>query len=74
MGSKGLGGHARIGGGLDGGGGRGGRGSGPHRKITRYMSRSISKLLPPLTKFPGFAQGGGGGGNLFHWNALEQIA
>ena len=30
--------------------------------------------LPPLTKFPGSAHGGGGGGNLFHWNALEQIA
>ena len=27
--------------------------------------------LPPLTKFPGSAHGGG---NLFHWNALEQIA
>ena len=44
-----------------GGGGEGrGRGSGPNRKITRYMSKSISKLLPPLTKFPGSAHGGGG--------------
>ena len=42
MGSKGLGGHARI---QEGGGG--GRGSGPHRKITRYMGRSRSK--PPPT-------------------------
>ena len=31
-------------------------------------------LLPPLTKFPGSAHKGGGGGNLFHWNALDEIA
>ena len=49
MGSKGLGGHARIrgGGGAGGGqGGGGGRGYGPHRKITRYMGRSRSKTPP----------------------------
>ena len=30
--------------------------------------------LPHLTKISGSAHGGGGGGNLFYWNALEQIA
>ena len=55
MGSKGLGGHARIRGG---GGGGGGRGYGPHRKITRYMGRSRSKPLPHLAKFLGSAHGG----------------
>ena len=73
MGSNGLGGHARI------RGGGGWAGSGPQRKITRYrpMGRSRSKPISPLTKFPGSTHGGGGGGgegNLFHWNALEQIA
>ena len=76
MGSKGLVGHAgecadRGGGG---GGGRGGRGSGPHRKITRYIGRSRSK--PPHTpdEISWLRAWGGGGCNLFHWNALEQIA
>ena len=59
----GGGGHARI-------GGRGGRGSGPHRKITRYMGRSRSPTLDEISWFRAW----GGGGNLFHWDALEQIA
>ena len=48
------------------GGGGGGRGSVPHRKITRYMGRSRSKPFITLTKFPGSA-------HLFHWNALEPM-
>ena len=67
MGSKGLGGHARI---REGGGGRG---SGPHRKISRYMGRSRSKPPPAPDEISWF-HAWGGGGNLFHWNALEQIA
>ena len=66
MGSKGLVGHAGEcadpGGGLGGGGGRG---SGPHRKITRYIGRSRSKPPHTLTKFPGSAHGEGGGGVQF---------
>ena len=46
MGSKGLVGHAGGGGACADPGG-GGRGSGPHRKITRYIGRSRSK--PPHT-------------------------
>ena len=64
MGSKGLGGHARI---------RGGGGSGPHRKITRDMGRSRSKPPPAPGEISWF-RAWGGVGNLFHWNALEQIA
>ena len=55
------------------GGGGGGQGVWTNRKITRYMGRSRSKPLIPLTEFPGSAHGRGGGCNLFHWNALEQI-
>ena len=66
MGSKGLGWHARI---RAGGGGR--RGSGPHRKITRYIGRSRSKPPPAPDEISRFRTWGGG--NLFHWNALEQI-
>ena len=36
----------------------GGQGSGPHRKITRYMGRSRSIPLLSLTKSPGSAHGG----------------
>ena len=61
MGSKGLVGRAWIRGRGGWGGQGGGRGSGPHRKITRYMGRSRSIPLLPLTKFPGSAHGGGGG-------------
>ena len=64
MGSKGLGGHARI---------RGGGGSGPIGKSHVIWVDLDLNPLPPLAKFPGSAHGGGGG-NLFHWNALEQIA
>ena len=66
MGSKGLGGHAWIragGGGLD-----------PIGKSQVIWVDLDLNPLPPLTKFPGSAHGGGGGGNLFHWNVLEQIA
>ena len=63
MGSKGLGGHARIRG--------GGIGSDPISKSHLWVDLDLNPL-PPLTKFPGSAHGGGG--NLFHWNALEQIA
>ena len=69
MGSKGLGGHARI-------RGRGEGGSmDPIGKSHIWVDLDLNSL-PPLTKFPGSAQagGGGGGGNLFHWNAFEQIA
>ena len=61
MGGKGLGGNARI------------RGrSGPHRKSHVIWVNLDLNPLPPLKKFPGSALGwgGGGGGNLFHWNAL----
>ena len=65
-----LGGHAGGGGRMRGPGG----GAGGHRESKCYMGRSRSNPPPliPLTKFPGSAHGGGG--NLFHWNALEQIA
>ena len=70
MGSKGLGGNARI---REGGGGRG---SGPHRKITRCRPMGTSRSQPPPApdEISWFRPWGGGGGNLFHWNALEQIA
>ena len=50
MGSKGLGGHARI----RGGGGGGGMGSG---KSHLWVDLDLNPL-PPLTKFPGSAHGG----------------
>ena len=58
MGSKGLGGHARI---REGGGG----GSGPHRKITRYMGRSRSKPPPAPDEISWFRAWGGGGAIYF---------
>ena len=65
MGGKGLGGHARI------------RGRGREKvwtpsKISRYMGKSRSKPIPAPEEISWFrALGlGGGGGNLFHWNAL----
>ena len=58
MGSKGLGGHARIRAG--GGGGGGGRGSGPYRKITRYMGRSRSKPPPAPDEISWFRAWGEG--------------
>ena len=54
MGSKGLGGHARI------RGGGGGGGYGPHRKITRYMGRSRSKPPPAPGEISWFRAWGGG--------------
>ena len=59
MGSKGLVGHA--GGCAD----LGGSGSGPHRKITRYMGRSRSK--PPHTpdEILVWRMGGGSGGAIY---------
>ena len=66
---------ADPGGGGGWGEGGGGMGSGPHRKITyEYMSRSRSKPPPAPDEISWFRAWGGGGGNLFHWNALEQIA
>ena len=66
MWGKGLGGHARI---------REGGGSGGLDPIGKshviWVDLDLNPL-PPLTKFPGSVHGGGG--NLFHWNALEQIA
>ena len=70
MGSKGLGGHARIRG--AGGGGGGARGLEPIGKSHVIWVDLDLNPLPPLAKFPGSRMGGGG--NLFHWNALEQIA
>ena len=66
MGSKGLGGHARIRGG-------GGRASGPQRKITRYMGRSRSIPPPAPDKISWFRSLGGGGAIYFtgmHYNRL----
>ena len=66
------------GGGEGGGGAGGGRGEGgqgvwtPSENHVIWVDLDLNPLLP-LTKFPGSAHGGGGG-NLFHWNALEQIA
>ena len=42
------------------GGGGGGRGSGPHRKITRYMGRSRSKPPPAPDEISWFRAWGGG--------------
>ena len=67
MGSKRLGGHTRI----REGGGEGGLDSIGKSHVI-WVDLDLNPL-PPLTKFPGSANGGGGG-NLFHWNALEQIA
>ena len=54
-----------------GGGGGGGRRSGPHRKSHVIWVNLDLNPLPPLKKFPGSAHWDwGGGGNLFHWNAL----
>ena len=55
----------------DQGAGGGGR-SGPHRKSHVIWVNLDLNPLPPLQKFPGSAHWdwGGGGGNLFHWNAL----
>ena len=61
MGSKGLGGHARN----WGGGGWGGRGSGSHRKITRYTGRSRSKPPPAPDEISWFCALGGGGAIYF---------
>ena len=55
MGSKGLGGHARI------GGGGGGRGLEPIGKSHVIRVDLDLNPLPPLTKFPGSAHWGGGG-------------
>ena len=61
--------------------GGGGRGSVPHRKITRCRPMGRSRSQPPpapdeISWFRpwGGGGGGGGGGGQFHWNALEQIA
>ena len=73
MGSKGLGGHARIRGGGGAGGGQGGGGAGGMDPIEKSHVIWVDldlKPLPHLAKFPGTAHGG----DLFHWNALEQIA
>ena len=61
MGSKGLGGHARI---------RRGGGAGDLDPIRKSHVIWVDLDLNPLP-FPGSAHGGS---NLFHWNALEQIA
>ena len=63
MGSKGLGGHANPG-----GGGAGGLDPIGKSHVVIWVDLDLNPL-PPLTKFPGSAHGGG---NLFHWNALEQ--
>ena len=65
MGSKGLGGHAQI---------RGwGVGAGVLDPIGKsfviWVDLDLNPLLP-LSKFPSSAHGG----DLFHWNASEQIA
>ena len=45
----------------------------PSENYTLYVKVDLSlNPLPQLTKFPGSAHGGGG--DSFHWNALEQIA
>ena len=57
--------------GMRGFGGEGGRRSGPHRKSHVIWVNLDLNPLPPLKKFPGSAHWDwGGGGNLFHWNAL----
>ena len=57
MGSKGFGGHARIGG-ADPGGGGGGVWT-PSENHVIWVDLDLNPLLP-LTKFPGSAHGGGG--------------
>ena len=42
-------------------------------QITRYMGRSGSKPPPAPDEISWF-RAWRGGGELFHWNALEQIA
>ena len=69
MGSKGLvghaGGHARI---------RGGGGVDPIGKShVIWVDLDLNPLITPDEISWFRAWGGGGGGNLFHWNALEQI-
>ena len=64
MWSKGLGGHARIRGG---GGGWGGMD--PIGKSHIWVDLDLNPL-PPLTKFPGSAHGGMGGGAIYFTGML----
>ena len=57
----------------DWGGGGGGACADPGGGITRDMGISRSKPPPAPGEISWF-RAWGGGGNLFHWNALEQIA
>ena len=55
------------------GAGEGGAGGLDPIGKSRYMGRSRSKPPPAPDEISWF-RAWGGGGNLFHWNALEQIA
>ena len=66
MGSKGLGGHARI---REGGGGAGGLD--PIGKSHVIWVDLDLNPLPPLTKFPSSTHGGGGGGGAIYFTGMH---